>query len=832
MMKHIVFLLILSLSGLIVHAQLTSHLAYRRYTIQEGLPQMQTERLWQDSQGYIYIGTLSGFVRYDGQTFQPFLRGQRENIVGFVEMRRGVSALGFRRQWLISGDEVTVQPLSAQGEWLLNNFNSGDLPNGYVLLEDGQEQNRRLCRMTEKGIKGVARGKALDAMTPDRRLYLDSLTGLHIPTGRIYAYHRQGETLYAFGNNGVYEVKGHQLQRRAAADWSAATFGLIVRSLQSGAMVVADEHSLYVFDGKSVRKMAGGFNLIKDILIDRWNRLWVATYQGVYCFFGQYFTNYRLTDDDDIVRAIGIGGSGEKVMGSLNGKVLVDGQPIYDDPQQFFAPQAATVDGKVYMAGHGDIAEIDGRRLRWAGLPNDRYQFVTKAGERLIVGSRRQILSYDPKTGQTDTVSTVIPHPWCAAEDGQGRLWIGSSFGLYTEGGKVDNLQKLVITAMAPTPWGDVVFAANDSLFLIHQGVISNLNGQMADLSGHEIRSLHVSPRNYLIVAVIDGLFVARMNSNGTVSDTRFFNHLNGFTLIEPLKSAMAEEADGRVWLAGVEETTSFLPEELLSYNPNDTYISPPKRWYEHKAVWLAALLLLTAVIWLLAYTYVKHRHAKEILQLKREKKQKELQITSIRLKAIPHFHANVLAAIEYFVMNNSADEAAKYLKLYSDFTNMTLLDIDKPAQTVEEETVYVSKYLALQKLRYGDRLTFSIDVGDDVDRQAMLPTMLLHTYVENAIKHGLSPKPEGGHVSIVITNSHGDTKVTVEDNGIGRRKAKQMNRHTTRMGLRTLNEQIRLYNKTNVRPIKERVINVKDTNGKTAGTRFELTVPKGYIYE
>ena len=61
-------------------AQIESHLTYRRYTTQDGLPQMQTERVWQDSQGYIYIGTLSGFVRYDGRSFTPFLKGRRENI--------------------------------------------------------------------------------------------------------------------------------------------------------------------------------------------------------------------------------------------------------------------------------------------------------------------------------------------------------------------------------------------------------------------------------------------------------------------------------------------------------------------------------------------------------------------------------------------------------------------------------------------------------------------------------------------------------------------------------------------------------------------------------
>ena len=65
---------------------LESRLTYRRYITQDGLPQMQTERLWQDSRGYIYIGTLSGFVRFDGREFTPFLKGRRLNIVGFAEV--------------------------------------------------------------------------------------------------------------------------------------------------------------------------------------------------------------------------------------------------------------------------------------------------------------------------------------------------------------------------------------------------------------------------------------------------------------------------------------------------------------------------------------------------------------------------------------------------------------------------------------------------------------------------------------------------------------------------------------------------------------------------
>lgn len=59
-------------SGLAQEPLLKSELSYRRYTTLDGMPQMQVETVWQDSRGYIYIGTLSGFVRYDGLSFTPF----------------------------------------------------------------------------------------------------------------------------------------------------------------------------------------------------------------------------------------------------------------------------------------------------------------------------------------------------------------------------------------------------------------------------------------------------------------------------------------------------------------------------------------------------------------------------------------------------------------------------------------------------------------------------------------------------------------------------------------------------------------------------------------
>ena len=655
-------------------AQMESHLTYRRYVTQDGLPQMQTERLWQDSKGYIYIGTLSGFVRFDGHAFAHLLKG-RLNIVGFAEVEDEVRALGFFRQWRVDYDGVEAMPLDPQGHWLLNNLNAGSLPNGYVLLEDSLEEHRRLCLMTKQGFKPLIEHRLLDEMMPDRKLYYDAESsetivptesGLwRIKAGKaiklseksdVFTLMQTDSALLAFAADGIYAAEGKGLRLIQAANWSAASYGLTVRKLRSGSMVIADEHTVYIWDGMCIKEIISGINLIRDVLVDRWDRLWVATYQGVYQFFNRCFSNHRLTDENDIVRAIAIDDAGQLVMGTLNGKLMVGDSVISNDAEQFFAPNAAKLGGKVYVAGNGDVVCIATEKeereawtvkreampsYKWLGLPHDRYQFVASAWGQLIVGSRTCITAWQPETGVLDTLTTEILHPWCATEGADGLLWIGSSSGLFSINQKheVNKLeypsQKLIITALVADHRGSIFFASADSLFMVRNGQIESLHQQIPELCGHEVRSLHVSPRGYLVVAVVDGLFVCHISKDYQLSDIHFFDHLNGFTMTEPLKAMMAESSDGTVWLPGVEQMTSFNPEELLAHNEENSYIAPPLRWWQHWWVWLAGVLLLALLVWAVTRWYEKRRNHLRMVRLQREKLWREEQIEAIRKKAL-----------------------------------------------------------------------------------------------------------------------------------------------------------------------------------------------------
>jgi len=202
------------------------------------------------------------------------------------------------------------------------------------------------------------------------------------------------------------------------------------------------------------------------------------------------------------------------------------------------------------------------------------------------------------------------------------------------------------------------------------------------------------------------------------------------------------------------------------------------------------------------------------------------LRISSIRLKAIPHFNANILAAIEYYIVNRTKEDAMRILGVYSDFTYKTLSEVDKAARTIDEELAYVKMYLDLEKVRFLDKFDFQIKVEDEVDKEVQLPNMILHTYCENAVKHGLMPLKSGGMLTIHVSQHGGNVCVSVEDNGVGRAfAAKNPYTHSTKQGLSILNRQIEIYNRFNPKKINHRIDDL------AVGTRFTVEVPVGFTY-
>ena len=146
-------------------------------------------------------------------------------------------------------------------------------------------------------------------------------------------------------------------------------------------------------------------------------------------------------------------------------------------------------------------------------------------------------------------------------------------------------------------------------------------------------------------------------------------------------------------------------------------------------------------------------------------------QLVQARLKLLqaqvePHFLFNTLAAVDYLI-ETDAKRASVMQKTLIAYLRAALPQMRQESSTLGRELKLIRAYLELLKLRIEERLEFDIKVPAQLE-SAVFPPMVLQTLVENAIKHGIEPKPEGGRVSVMADVVDGKLRLDVFDTGVG----------------------------------------------------------------
>ncbi len=106
-----------------------------------------------------------------------------------------------------------------------------------------------------------------------------------------------------------------------------------------------------------------------------------------------------------------------------------------------------------------------------------------------------------------------------------------------------------------------------------------------------------------------------------------------------------------------------------------------------------------------------------------------------------------------------------------------TILSSDQILTTLDDEIEYVENYLSLEQFRIKDGFDYKIKKEEKIKGETKIPKMLIHTFVENAIKHGIKHIEERGKLLISISNGTDAYNIKIKDNGIGRTKAKELTR-------------------------------------------------------
>lgn len=148
------------------------------------------------------------------------------------------------------------------------------------------------------------------------------------------------------------------------------------------------------------------------------------------------------------------------------------------------------------------------------------------------------------------------------------------------------------------------------------------------------------------------------------------------------------------------------------------------------------------------------------------EKELMHAQLRLLQAQIEPHFLFNTLANVHSLIAREPA-QAAAMLDHFIAYLRESLAASRAQHGTLAQEAALLRHYLALIQMRMGPRLAFHVDVPDDLAGQPLAP-MLLQPLVENAIRHGLEPKVEGGRLSVTAQRHAQHLVITVADDGLG----------------------------------------------------------------
>ncbi len=163
-----------------------------------------------------------------------------------------------------------------------------------------------------------------------------------------------------------------------------------------------------------------------------------------------------------------------------------------------------------------------------------------------------------------------------------------------------------------------------------------------------------------------------------------------------------------------------------------------------------------------------------------------EAQLKMMQAQVEPHFLFNTLASVDYLIETDPAT-ASKMQKNLIQYLRAALPQMREGSTTLGKEVQLCRAYLEILKFRMEDRLHYTVTIPQGL-MSAQFPPMMLQSLVENSIRHGLEPKPEGGAITISADIVDGRLRVTVADSGLGFAAA---SRPGTGVGLANVRERL-----------------------------------------
>ena len=184
------------------------------------------------------------------------------------------------------------------------------------------------------------------------------------------------------------------------------------------------------------------------------------------------------------------------------------------------------------------------------------------------------------------------------------------------------------------------------------------------------------------------------------------------------------------------------------------------KTWHFNLLVYCVTVAVSQAVDYYRKYRE-RERHAAQL-----EKNLVQAKLQALQMQLNPHFLFNTLHSISS-LMHKDVEAADTMVMRLADLLRAALEGSDTQEVTLREELDFLQRYLEIEKIRFGDRLTVKLEIAPDT-LIAHLPNLILQPLVENAIRHGIEPHARPGRIDLRARRAADRLELEVCDNGAG----------------------------------------------------------------
>ncbi len=167
------------------------------------------------------------------------------------------------------------------------------------------------------------------------------------------------------------------------------------------------------------------------------------------------------------------------------------------------------------------------------------------------------------------------------------------------------------------------------------------------------------------------------------------------------------------------------------------------------------------------AIEYYRRFRQRELDALRLEARLTRAELQALESQLQPHFLFNTLNVIAVLVRKQETERAVRTLSRLGDLLRMTLDRSGRQLVPLAQELEFLRGYLEIQQIRFEDRLTISVDADAD-SLEVEVPWLCLQPLVENAVRHGLAPRPGPGRIEVSARRRDDVVKIEVLDDGRG----------------------------------------------------------------